>query len=132
MKRRLWIVVFATFSWGLLAIALLFLPVAAAVPQVIGKAPTVASTDITPASSAPMTTTVIPTQTQPVVAAPSVLSLALSDTVPMGIPIVVTATLMNQAERPLPNKVLIVSLNAEPVRQVRTDEDGKAAIYLGP
>lgn len=61
----------------------------------------------------------------------SVLSVTGVGEFSVGAPISITAELKNVHDRPQPNKVLVISIDGNQVRRVRTDENGRASLYLG-
>ncbi len=62
---------------------------------------------------------------------PSVLSVTGIGEFSVGAPISITAELKNADDRPQPNKVLVISIDGNQVRRVRTDDNGRASLYLG-
>ncbi len=63
--------------------------------------------------------------------APSILTITLPETQPAGTAISVDALLINLDGEPQTNKVLNLHLNGEQVRRMRTDDMGRASLYLG-
>lgn len=72
----------------------------------------------------------LPQEPTPVVGQPSVLKMDSRIEVPVGNILQWSAALVNLDGRPLPNKVLLIFLDGEQVRRIRTDENGKAIISL--
>jgi hypothetical protein len=64
-------------------------------------------------------------------AAPSHLTVFPMETQIVGQPIIVTAQLIGREGRAQPNKVLIIYLDGERIRRVRTDTDGTASVRIG-
>ena len=62
---------------------------------------------------------------------PSVLTVTGVGEFSVGAPISITAELKNVDDRPQPNKVLVISIDGNQVRRVRTDDNGRASLYLG-
>jgi transposase InsO family protein len=61
----------------------------------------------------------------------SVLTITPLEAQPIGVPFTITAQLSGVDGRPNPNKVLILYLNDEQIRRIRTDDQGLAAIRVG-
>ncbi len=66
-----------------------------------------------------------------VIDAPSRLKITIPSNQPVGERVMVDAALVNIEGQPLPNKVLILSIDGESVRRIRTDDKGRAEIYVG-
>ncbi len=91
--------------------------------------------ELVPASREPSevvpVTESIPLQKQAPEGLTAILELSMAAVQPLGTPLTVDVTMVNQAGRIIPNMVLIASLDGEQIRRERTDQDGKASIYLG-
>ena len=61
----------------------------------------------------------------------SFLAIAPIDTVPIGQRPVIRASLTNASGKGVPNKVLIISLDNERMRRIRTDANGNVEVVLG-
>jgi hypothetical protein len=82
-------------------------------------------------ASVPATEPAPEAQETPVVNQPSVLHAEYASEFTVGTPAGMTVELKNLEDRPLPNKVLVIYVDGNQVRRMRTDDNGRAEIYLG-
>lgn len=98
-----------------------WLPSPAAAPTPASQAPA----DETPADAAPETLL-----DENKTGEPAFVTLAIPESVSVGKPLIGQVDVRNAEDRPLDNKVLLINVNGEVARRMRTDAEGKAQIRI--